>query len=327
MTARGPARRWLLAPRSPRYHAWADGPTDVRFRVSELDGQRLTHEAIEEDIRAVRGRQRVRVEALQGVREQHGQLRGALDQELAELQTLSAKLRAPGAEAGLWARIGERLSGLFAGERAERQSVEQLLRAQYETSLVCLREARELADRLEQIRADLYDEIDQLNHRIVASARYEDESSALLLRLREQRSALRQRLLGELSKVERREEQAQADSLRRQMAELSTQMQLHETRDERLGRLKQSTELLAQTIANLASDMRRYVGAATEKLDLVLNVDHPMVAKLVVLAGREPELAGYLVVKLAALRGGLDHAFDAELARKGLEARWTRLQT
>jgi hypothetical protein len=261
----------LLVFDGAQYHGFAMGDPDVRFRVSELEGEHLTHDAVEEDILAVRGRQRVRVEVLQDVREQQAQLRGALDQELAEMQSLSAKLRAPGAEASLWARIGERLSALFAGEPAERRSVEQLLRAQYDTSLVRLRQARELADRLEQVRTDLYDEIDQLNRRIVASARFEDESSALLLQLREERAAVQQRLEGELSKLERREQQAQADRLRREMAELSTQMQLHGTRDERLGRLKESTDLLAQTIANLASDMRRYVAAASEKLDLVAN--------------------------------------------------------
>ena len=67
-------------------------------------------------------------------------------------------------------------------------------------------------------------------------------------------------------------------------------------------------------------------GDAANGCTIVLNVDHPMIANLVVLAGREPELAAYVVVKLGALRRGLDHAFDVELARKGLEARWTRLQ-
>ena len=60
---------------------------------------------------------------------------------------------------------------------------------------------------------------------------------------------------------------------------------------------------------------------------IVLNVDHPMIQQLVELAAREPELAAYLTTKLAALHGRLDSSASVELARRGLEARWTRLQT
>ena len=247
------------------------GAPEVRIRVRESDNDALTHERIEEEIRAHRGRQRVRVETLQEIRTQQAELRGALDQELGELKKLFTRLQEPDAQTHWWSRLGQRLSGLFADEGTERQSVEQLLRTQYDTSLLRLRQARELAARLDTIRADLYDEIDQLNGRMIASVRGADECAEGLLGLQMDRDALQQRLQGALSRVEQRELQAQADALRRHMAELSTQLQLNETCDERLGRLKQSTELLAQTIANLESDIRRYVGAATEKLDLVAN--------------------------------------------------------
>jgi len=248
------------------------GGPDLRLRVEAAeDEEALSYDLIEQDIAAVRGRQRVRVAALEDVREQHVELRGALDRELSQLKKHALRLRDPQRGEGLWARLTQRLEALFGREGEARVSVEQLLRSQYDTSLVRLKQAAELATRLDRIQGELYDEIEDLNRRIVASARFEDEAAKRLLDLGAARDALAPRIAHSEGKAERRALEAERDALRRQMAELSTQMQLHTTREERLGRLKQSTELLAQTIANLASDMRRYVSAAGEKLDLVAN--------------------------------------------------------
>ena len=60
---------------------------------------------------------------------------------------------------------------------------------------------------------------------------------------------------------------------------------------------------------------------------LVLNAAHPTVESLVRLAGREPELAAYLLVKHFFLGHHLDEALDTRLLELGLKARWQRSTT
>ena len=59
---------------------------------------------------------------------------------------------------------------------------------------------------------------------------------------------------------------------------------------------------------------------------LVVNVQHPAVLAALQLAGREPELAGYLLAKTIVLAGaeGLSLADDHTLAAKAMERRWRR---
>jgi molecular chaperone HtpG len=57
---------------------------------------------------------------------------------------------------------------------------------------------------------------------------------------------------------------------------------------------------------------------------VVLNADHPTVAHLLEIAGREPELAAYLTLKLFFLRTALEPKLDGALASFAAEARWQR---
>ncbi len=57
---------------------------------------------------------------------------------------------------------------------------------------------------------------------------------------------------------------------------------------------------------------------------IVINADHPSVAWLLELGGREPELAAYLALKLFFLRNKLDPKLDSQLASLAAEARWRR---
>ncbi|EDM81417.1 chaperone protein HtpG [Plesiocystis pacifica SIR-1] len=69
-------------------------------------------------------------------------------------------------------------------------------------------------------------------------------------------------------------------------------------------------------------------GWLTSKRCVVLNADHGTVAHLLELAGAEPELAAYLLLKLFYLHGaegeGLDSTLDSTLATAAAEARWQR---
>jgi hypothetical protein len=62
----------------------------------------------------------------------------------------------------------------------------------------------------------------------------------------------------------------------------------------------------------------------SRRRELVLNAGHPALARLVVLAPREPELAAYLAAKLFYLGHELDAVTDAELALRAMEARCRR---
>ncbi len=57
---------------------------------------------------------------------------------------------------------------------------------------------------------------------------------------------------------------------------------------------------------------------------LVISADHAIARSLRAVAGREPELAAYLLLKAFLLRGALTPALDGELAAAAAEARWRR---
>ena len=66
-----------------------------------------------------------------------------------------------------------------------------------------------------------------------------------------------------------REIERTLDRIRRVLADHSVRLQLYHTAESRLGRLKDSSRLLIETIGNLRSDVVQYVTAASEKLDMV----------------------------------------------------------
>lgn len=82
------------------------------------------------------------------------------------------------------------------------------------------------------------------------------------------------------------------------------------------GRFGELTDV--EEIGELAS------GWLTSERTLVLNVDHPTLVNLRAVAGREPELAAYLALKLFFLHGELTPERDAELATLAAELRVRR---
>ena len=73
----------------------------------------------------------------------------------------------------------------------------------------------------------------------------------------------------EVGSTEARELQARLDRVERKLAKHSTKLKLYASAEERLAKLQENTRQLAETIANLQSDITAYVTAASEKLDLI----------------------------------------------------------
>jgi hypothetical protein len=146
-----------------------------------------------------------------------------------------------------------------------------VLRVQYELSLVRVMEAAELADRLAVAEAELHEEIERLNTKIIDSARNEGLAADHVLALQRERDRLQ--LAVETAApdevAQAREHERTLDRIRRVLADHSVRLQLYHTAEGRLSRLKDSTRLVIDTIANLRSDITQYVTAASEKLDMV----------------------------------------------------------
>src|SRR5690554_5704312 len=158
----------------------------------------------------------------------------------------------------------------FQGRIITRSSIEELLRAQYELSARRLKEAAEFADRLEVARANLFDEIERLNARIIVSAKNEELAAAYLREVRVLEGSLELALRREeAGGVARRELQARLDVARRMIVEHTSLLRLYSTAEERLDALKENTGQLGETIAYLRSDINLYVTAAGEKLDVI----------------------------------------------------------
>jgi hypothetical protein len=232
-------------------------------------GGALTVSALEGTIYEERANQQRRLDELGTIRERNDVLQSALAQEIARLRALSEELREQREASG----IGAGLRGWFnkiMGRSADRRSIEDLLRRQYELSARRLKEASEFADRLTAAKADLFDEIERLHGKILQYARYARSAAGALMRLSEAKTALEGRLdLVEPGSLEAREIEAALDQLRRGMTEHSALLKLFGTADGRLAKLQENTRLLAGTIGQLQSDITMYVTAASEKLDLL----------------------------------------------------------
>lgn len=233
-------------------------------------GEPLTAQGLEALIQAERGRQSEQVSTLEKLRARNGSLQGSLATELGRLDGLSRSLESPEDE-GFWDKVRNFFDFLPGVEKATpRRSIEALLREQYATSQSRLAEAAAFADRLEAAEADLYDEIERLNGKIIEAAENERLAADHILVIEAHRKALDAKLDAlEPGSAEARGVEADIDRAKRLLAESAVKLKLYGTADERLDRLKAHTAKLAETVAHLRSDILRYVLAAGEQLDLV----------------------------------------------------------
>ncbi len=243
---------------------------EILNRKVEYAGEGISVRRLEEAIGNERQRQNLQITHLGNLRGRNAELQEQLTNEMKRLRDLSDELQK--------SREGEKsaLSSMFSwlpwvkSESASHQSIEELLRNQFELSSIRLREAADFADRLEAAKVDLYDEIDRLNKRIIQSATNEEIAADYVTELRD----LKVQLEFEIAQVEpssakERTLISQVDTTRRLLAEHTTKLKLYSTGEERLAKLKHNTRQLADTIAHLQSDITRYVTAASEKLDLI----------------------------------------------------------
>ncbi len=235
-------------------------------------GEGISLRLLEEQIHDERAIQNQQVDDLHGLRNRNDELQQGLSGEMNRLREVSEHLHREQNRGGL----SSGLRAVFAklpwvqGRVITRNSIEQLLRAQYELSARRLKEAAELGDRLEAARAHLFDEIERLNVRIILSARNEEVAQAYVEAVKQaQRQLERDHNALDKSSVEARETQAHLDLARRLIVEHSGFLKLYSTAEERLDKLKQNTHQLAETIAYLRSDINLYVTAASEKLDII----------------------------------------------------------
>lgn len=236
------------------------------------DGEGISIRTLEETIHVERGLQNQHVDRLNVMRERNGQLQQALTDEVDKLRKITETLdkeRRNTQSRSAWRDLLAKLP-MFKERQHSRQSIEELLRRQYEISALRVKEAAEFADRLSAAKEDLYDEIERLNQKIIDYARNERSAAANVLKLSDLKTELEGRQATELlGSLESRELQAELDRVRRALAEHSSMLKLFSTAEDRLVNLQNNTRMLAQTIAQLQSDITTYVTLASEKLDLV----------------------------------------------------------
>ena len=243
---------------------------EVLSRQVAYGGDKISVRSLEESLSEARSSQDTKVQELESLRQQNGQLQESLSTEIRKLRKLTDYLGKGKLEGGFLANLKEILSFLPFLKPLTRRSIEELLRQQYEISCRRVKEASEFADRLKVAEADLHDEIGVQNERIVQSARNEDLAAEYVLELQTLKAALEERLTKvSRGSTEEREAQAELDTLRQVMSEHSTLLQLYSTAEERLARLRDNTRRLVETMGNLAGDITQYVHAASEKLDSV----------------------------------------------------------
>lgn len=233
-------------------------------------GGGISLRAVEDTIQFERSKQDQQIDHLAHLRAQNDDLQSSLAIEMKRLRELSTELQK--SRAGESSKLAEMFAWLpwVKSPKQTRQSVEELLRRQYELSSMRLRQAADFADRLEGALVDLYDEIDRLNRKIIESAKNEEMAAEHVANLRDLKIAIEHELaMAEPSSAAERQLTSQLDRTRRLLAEHTTKLKLYSTAEERLEKLKHSTRLLAETISHLQSDITRYVTAASEKLDLI----------------------------------------------------------
>lgn len=231
-------------------------------------GEGISVRRLEETIHIERTRQNEQVERLGRMRERNGELQSALSVEVEKLREISQDLSQRGQKSGFKGFLSK--LPFFKEKEHSRKSIEELLRRQYEISALRVKEAAEFSDRLDAAKADLYDEIERLNQKIIDYAQSERDAALAVLTLSDRKTTLEgQKALVEPGSLELRETQAELDRVRRALNEHSAMLKLFSTAEDRLVRLQENTRMLAQTIAQLQSDITLYVTVASEKLDLI----------------------------------------------------------
>lgn len=241
---------------------------DILGRKIVYLGEGISLRRLEETIGEERLRQDSQLRQLSSLRERNTDLQLALKEEMSRLKDISEQM-ARHRETGSFKSWFSWLPWIRS-EAPSRQSIEDLLRRQYELSALRLKEAAEFADRLEAAKSDLYDEIDRLNQKIVDSAKNEEVAGDYVSELRDLKLQLESLIdQAEPSSAHERELQRDLDLCRRRLAEHTTRLKLYDSAEERLAKLRRNTRTLADTISNLQADITRYVTAASEKMDLV----------------------------------------------------------
>ena len=235
-------------------------------------GDGISVRSLEDSIGGARERQNNKVAELKELRQRNIELQKTLTDEVKKLRKLSDYVSGGKLKGGWKSNLKEILSYIPGLRRLSitRRSIEELLRQQYEISSLRVKEAAEFADKLKAAQADLYEEIQRLNGKIVEAAQNEEAAADYVLELnslKEELEAAQAQV--EAGSAEARGMQADIDRSRQRLSETSTELQLYHTAEERLSRLKENTHMLAETIGNLFSDITQYVTAASEKLDLV----------------------------------------------------------
>jgi len=237
-------------------------------------GEGISVASLEASIGEEREQQQIQVETLDRLKKRNVEIQKSLAEEVKQLRKLSDYVSRGEVAGSWWARFKELLSYLpgIGDVMLTQRSVEELLRQQYEISVKRVKEAAEFADKLQVAESELFDELDRLNDKIIEAARNEDTAAEHVLQLRELKATLekqRDEADEDDDGAERATIQRDLDRIRRELAAHSTRLQLYHTADSRLTRLKESTNLLVDTIGELRSDIVQYVTAASEKLDLV----------------------------------------------------------
>ena len=153
------------------------------LEVSEsYSGEGISVRMLEETIHTERTRQNRQVSELNVLRTRNGELQGNLSTEIDKLRQISEQLHQQrDQKKGFFASMLERIG--LKNEELTTQSIEELLRRQYELSAMRVKEAAEFSDRLDVAKADLYDEIERLNQKIIDYAKNEDTAAANVLHL------------------------------------------------------------------------------------------------------------------------------------------------
>ncbi len=240
------------------------------LEVSQVySGDGISVRMLEETIHTERTRQNRQVSELNVLRTRNGELQTSLSTEIDKLRVISEQLHQQrDQKKGFFASMLERIG--LKNQELTTQSIEELLRRQYEMSAMRAKEAAESSDRLDVAKSDLYDEIERLNQKIIDYAKNEDTAASNVLRLDGLRVDLEAKIaLADQGSVAHRELQAELDQLRRALVEHSGMLKLFGTAENRLAKLQENTRMLAQTITQLQADISMYVTVASEKLDLI----------------------------------------------------------
>ncbi|CAN0434147.1 unnamed protein product, partial [Laminaria digitata] len=247
----------------------------MNIKIQELlevsnhySGEGISVRRLEETIHIERDRQNEQVDRLNKMRSRNDELQSALSTEVDKLRQISQDLSSHRGQSA-WQGFLSKLP-FFKDKQHSRKSIEELLRRQYEISAIRVKEAAEFADRLDAAKADLYDEIERLNGKIIQYAQNEKDAAATVLTLSDAKTEFEGKIaLAEPGSLEVREMQAQLDKVRRALGEHSAMLKLFSTAEDRLVRLQENTRMLSQTISQLQSDIALYVTVAGEKLDLI----------------------------------------------------------